>query len=70
MVLLSRSAEPACCRKFEADVYVLFHRNKITINFQTTIHIGTVCQTAVILDINKVSGKSTLQLIWVDWLRI
>ncbi|KAL8612833.1 hypothetical protein ACOMHN_038088 [Nucella lapillus] len=53
MVLLSPSADVACCRKFEADVYVLFHSNKISRNFQTTVHIGTVCQTAVITSINK-----------------
>ncbi|XP_076442084.1 GTP-binding protein 2-like [Babylonia areolata] len=53
MVLLSPSAEVVCCQQFEADVYVLFHSNKITRNFQTTVHIGTVCQTAVISSINK-----------------
>ncbi|KAL8615644.1 GTP binding protein [Nucella lapillus] len=53
MVLLSPSAERVCCLLFEADVYVLFHCNKITRNFQTTVHIGTVCQTAVISKINR-----------------
>ncbi|KAK7104445.1 GTP-binding protein 2-like [Littorina saxatilis] len=53
MVLLSPSAESECCRQFEADVYVLYHCNKITRNFQTTVHIGTVCQTAVISKINR-----------------
>lgn len=57
MVLLSLSAEPVCCLQFEADVYVLFHCNKITKNFQTTVHIGTVCQTAVISKINRVSSE-------------
>ncbi|XP_076463579.1 GTP-binding protein 2-like [Babylonia areolata] len=53
MVLLSPSAERVCTQVFEADVYVLFHCNKITRNFQTTVHIGTVCQTAVISKINR-----------------
>ena len=57
MVLLSPSADRVCCKEFEADVYVLFHCNKITKNFQTTVHIGTVCQTAFISEINKVSNE-------------
>lgn len=53
MVLLSPSAQPVCCKEFEADVYVLYHCRNITTNFQTTIHIGTVCQTAVITHIDR-----------------
>lgn len=53
MVLLSPSAEAVACIQFEADVYVLYHSNKITKNFQTTVHIGTVCQTAVISAISR-----------------
>lgn len=53
MVLLSPSVQPACCKQFEADVYVLYHSRNITKNFQTTIHIGTVCQTAMITSIDR-----------------
>nr|KAG5704212.1 hypothetical protein BaRGS_012500 [Batillaria attramentaria] len=53
MVLLSPSAQPVCCKQFEADVYVLYHCRNITKNFQTTIHIGTVCQTAMITSIDR-----------------
>jgi GTPase len=55
MVLLSLEAPAVCCQQFEADVYVLYHCNKITKNFQTTVHIGTICQTAVFTHISRVS---------------
>lgn len=53
MVLLSSDTSPSCCKEFEADVYVLFHNKSIAVGFQTTIHIGTVCQTAVITRIDR-----------------
>ncbi|KAK3803793.1 hypothetical protein RRG08_026028 [Elysia crispata] len=53
MVLISPDSSPSCCKEFEADVYVLFHNRSITVGFQTTIHIGTVCQTAVITKIDR-----------------
>lgn len=56
MVLLSPSEKVVSCRSFEAEVYVLFHSKQMTEKFQTTVHIGTVCQTAVIHSIkDKVS---------------
>ncbi|CAL1531257.1 unnamed protein product [Lymnaea stagnalis] len=53
MVLLSPDAPLDCCMEFEADIYVLFHSKYITTNFQTTIHIGTVCQTGYITKIDR-----------------
>ncbi|XP_005099040.1 GTP-binding protein 2 [Aplysia californica] len=53
MVLVSPQSPLYSCLRFEADVYVLFHNKSITVGFQTTIHIGTVCQTAVIRDIDR-----------------
>ncbi|CAG5136735.1 unnamed protein product [Candidula unifasciata] len=53
MVLLSPESPLYCCKVFEADVYVLFHNKCITVGFQTTVHIGTVCQTAVITHIDR-----------------
>jgi GTPase len=70
MVLLSPEAPAVCCQQFEADVYVLYHCNKITKNFQTTVHIGTVCQTAVITHISRVSKsrqEKHLSLWWHDF---
>jgi GTPase len=53
MVLLSPESPLCCCKIFEADVYVLFHNKCITMGFQTTVHMGTVCQTAVITHIDR-----------------
>ncbi|XP_059163773.1 GTP-binding protein 2-like [Physella acuta] len=53
MVLLSPESPLNCCKEFEADIYVLFHNKSITLNFQTTIHIGTVCQTGYITKIDR-----------------
>ncbi|XP_077999195.1 GTP-binding protein 2-like [Glandiceps talaboti] len=55
MVLLGRSAKPQACVSFEADVYVLFHCTSIAPRFQTTVHVGNVCQTAVMESIDKAS---------------
>ncbi|XP_067681273.1 GTP-binding protein 2-like [Haliotis asinina] len=53
MVLVSPNSEQYACREFEADIYVLFHSSRISVGFQTTIHIGTVCQTAVIVKMDR-----------------
>ncbi|XP_025103682.1 GTP-binding protein 2-like isoform X2 [Pomacea canaliculata] len=58
MVLISPSTPAVCCRQFQADVYVLFHSGQISSNFQTTIHIGTVCQTAKILKMDRSSLRT------------
>ncbi|XP_041351929.1 GTP-binding protein 2-like [Gigantopelta aegis] len=53
MVLVSNNQDLCSCREFEADVYVLFHTSRISTGFQITVHIGTVCQTAVIVKMNQ-----------------
>jgi len=58
MVLVSPQASLSSCMRFEADVYVLFHNTSITVGFQTTIHIGTVCQTAVIRQMDRKEIKT------------
>lgn len=58
MVLISPQSPLSSCWQFEADIYVLFHNKSITNGFQTTVHIGTVCQTAVIRDIDKANIKT------------
>ena len=45
MVLLSPGIQPSVCYKFEADVFLLFHSSQITTGFETTLHVGSVCQT-------------------------
>ena len=50
MVLLSPEINPAegVCKLFEADIYLLFHTNRIGVGFETTIHVGSLCQTCKI----------------------
>lgn len=67
MVLISPSTPAVCCRQFQADVYVLFHSGQISSNFQTTIHIGTVCQTAKILKMDRVNLWSVLHISQQNW---
>ncbi|KAK3094036.1 hypothetical protein FSP39_023275 [Pinctada imbricata] len=47
MVLLSPEINPeeGVCKMFEADIYLLFHTNRIGCGFETTIHVGGICQT-------------------------
>lgn len=45
MVLLSPEVQPSVCYAFEADVFLLFHSSQITKGFETTMYIGSVCQT-------------------------
>lgn len=32
------------CRFFEADIYLLYHSHRISKGFETTVHVGNVCQ--------------------------
>lgn len=44
----------AASMAFEADVYVVYHPARyIAENFHTTVHIGNVCQTAIIARIRS-----------------
>lgn len=55
MVLLGPEVQPSVCYAFEADVFLLFHSSQITKGFETTMYIGSVCQTCRIEKIyNKV----------------
>lgn len=51
MVLLSRNIIAKGCQFFQATVSVLFHATAIYPGFQTTVHIGNVRQTAVVIGI-------------------
>ena len=54
-MLVSEKLHPTSCIEFEAEVCVLFHTTMICKGFQATLHIGNVCQTAVLIDMDKVS---------------
>ncbi|XP_030755921.1 GTP-binding protein 2 [Sitophilus oryzae] len=51
MVLVARDQNAYGCLFFQANVSVLFHATAIYPGFQTTVHIGNVRQTAVIIGI-------------------
>ncbi|VDO24056.1 unnamed protein product [Haemonchus placei] len=62
MVLISASAEPSCCRRFTASLFLLSHSTRhLCIGFQATVYIGSVRQTAAIVDID---GPSLEQGKW------
>lgn len=51
MVILMNNQDnfiPYGCRFFQAKISVLFHATAIYVGFQTTVHIGSIRQTAVI----------------------
>ncbi|KAJ8975811.1 hypothetical protein NQ317_013742 [Molorchus minor] len=51
MVLLSPEENARGCLFFQANVSVLFHATAIYPGFQTTVHIGNIRQTAVVIGI-------------------
>ncbi|KAJ8930437.1 hypothetical protein NQ314_016763 [Rhamnusium bicolor] len=51
MVLLSLEENAKGCLFFQASVSVLFHATAIYPGFQTTVHIGNIRQTAVVIGI-------------------
>lgn len=51
MVLVSEDAQAKSCLFFQASVSVLFHATAIYPGFQTTVHIGNIRQTAVVIGI-------------------
>lgn len=56
--MVSQRLDPKATFVFEAKVYVLYHPSAyICQGFQTTVHIGNVCQTATIVYIDKVMTK-------------
>ena len=56
MVLLSPEVQPSVCYKFEADIFLLFHTSQVAKGFETTLHVGSVCQICRIEEIyHKVS---------------
>lgn len=61
MVLVSEKLQPTSCIEFEADICVLFHTTMICKGFQATLHIGNVCQTAVITEMDKPCIKTNEQ---------
>uniref|UniRef100_A0A8R1TXV4 Tr-type G domain-containing protein n=1 Tax=Onchocerca volvulus TaxID=6282 RepID=A0A8R1TXV4_ONCVO len=56
MVLLNAKDEGIACRRFTARLYLLYHpANEICVGFQGTVYIGSVCQTATIMELDAPS---------------
>ncbi|MCP9264787.1 GTP-binding protein 2 [Dirofilaria immitis] len=56
MVLLNAKDERIACRRFTARLYLLYHpANEICVGFQGTVYIGSVCQTATIMELDAPS---------------
>ncbi|EPB79432.1 elongation factor Tu GTP binding domain protein [Ancylostoma ceylanicum] len=56
MVLISASAKPSSCRRFVASLFLLSHSTRhLCTGFQATVYIGSVRQTAAIVDIDRPS---------------
>lgn len=51
MVLLSTERTVKGCLYFQANINVLFHATAIYTGFQTTLHIGNIRQTAIVMGI-------------------
>ncbi|XP_050313463.1 GTP-binding protein 2 isoform X2 [Anthonomus grandis grandis] len=51
LVLMGREENPRGCMYFQANLSVLFHSTAINPGFQTTVHIGNIRQTAVVIAI-------------------
>lgn len=58
MVLVSKELVGSCL-EFEADIYLLYHDTQICKGFQTTIHIGNVCQTVQVMTIKEKDAVKT-----------
>ncbi|XP_060595803.1 GTP-binding protein 2-like [Ruditapes philippinarum] len=58
MVLVSKELVGSCL-EFEADIYLLYHDTQICKGFQTTIHIGNVCQIAQVMTIKEKDAVKT-----------
>jgi GTPase len=58
MVLLSPTLELAATWEFEAEVVILHHPTTITAKYQAMVHVGSVRQTAAIMEMYVVATRS------------
>ncbi|ETN82282.1 elongation factor Tu GTP binding domain protein [Necator americanus] len=56
MVLISAATKPSCCHRFVASLFLLSHPTRhLCTGFQATVYIGSVRQTATVVDIDRPS---------------
>lgn len=53
MVMVSPRLEPKACWEFEGEILVLHHPTTISIKYQAMVHVGSVRQTATILEMTE-----------------
>uniref|UniRef100_A0A0K0E672 Tr-type G domain-containing protein n=1 Tax=Strongyloides stercoralis TaxID=6248 RepID=A0A0K0E672_STRER len=53
MVLLSPTITPIACYEFVAEIIILHHPTTISSNYQAMVHVGSVRQTAQIIEMGK-----------------
>ena len=56
-VLTSLKTTPPVCTEFTAELKLLFHQNYVKAGFQCTVHVGSVCQTAEIVEMSTVNFR-------------
>jgi len=58
MVLVSEGLNPACCMRFTATIFLLYHPSKhLCEGSQLTIHVDNVVQTAILEKIHNEQGQ-------------
>ncbi|OWF52735.1 GTP-binding protein 1-like [Mizuhopecten yessoensis] len=53
MVLISPRLEPKACWEFESEILVLHHPTTISVRYQAMVHVGSVRQTATIINMTS-----------------
>ncbi|XP_062622202.1 GTP-binding protein 1-like [Saccostrea cucullata] len=53
MVMVSQKLEPKACWEFEGEILVLHHPTTISVRYQAMVHVGSVRQTATIMNMTK-----------------
>lgn len=53
MVMVSPKLEPKACWEFEGEILVLHHPTTISVRYQAMVHVGSVRQTATIMNMTK-----------------
>ena len=47
--MVGEKLDPKACIEFEAEIYLLYHANKISKGFQVTLNVVNVCQIVIII---------------------
>lgn len=67
MVLVSPTANPTACVEFIAEIYLSMHHTNAPIRkgFETTVQIENIRQTALIVDMDKVTQELIINLFYM-----